>query len=442
LKNQIPFHKSIRVKASALFFVVFLCIIVPVNWIVFEKVKQTLEEADTKELKGEVEKLMGSIKLDPLIIPLPPNGYALKLQLTKEFLAEDVFTSPNFPSLDSYSYFSESLIWDTLKIVNFKKDLEYADGELVVSLARSTTTLNNQLANVRSYLLIANALSIIIAGILVFIASGQLINPIKKIIATASHITASNSIGRVPVPSTQDESKVLADTLNAMLTRIEQSIKNQINFFASAAHELKTPLAVMQTELSLSLNQADPPTQKILRSQLQEVQRLDRLIQDFLLISQLKSETLTIRKKPEQIEEVIYASLKKAKYLAQEKSSQVQLKIDESTDSKIYPLDFDKMETVFTNLLENAIKYSIANSIIIVIIYKEGNDLVVSIENPVSEPIENIHLLTHEFQKSLERSSGLGMGLWISNQIVKLHDGQLELKSSENKFTTKVKLHS
>ncbi len=67
-----------------------------------------------------------------------------------------------------------------------------------------------------------------------------------------------------------------------MFTRMELSIKNQVNFFASAAHELKTPLAVMNTELSVALKKVDLPTQKILQSQLHEVQRLDRLIQDFL----------------------------------------------------------------------------------------------------------------------------------------------------------------
>lgn len=438
-----PLHifKSIRTKASALFFAVFVCIILPVNWVIFQKVKTTLEEADTKELKGEAAKLMESTQLDPLTIPLPPNGYLFKLQLSKELASEDIFTSPDFPTLDSYDYLTEVTQWDTLKIVNVKKNLEYSSNELIVSLARSTNSLTNQLANVKSYLLMANFLSIAVAGILVFLAAGQVINPIKKIIAASSKITASNSIERVPVPATQDESKVLADTLNAMLARIEQSIKTQVNFFASAAHELKTPLAVMQTELSLHMLQSDAPTQKVLQSQLHEVQRLDRVIQDFLLISQLKSETLTLRKKPELIEEVMYASLKKLRYQAQEKNTQFQLKVtdQESISSSI---DFDKMETVFTNLLENGIKYSEMSSVINVDISKESNTVIVSIENPVNEPVENIQLLKLEFQKSLERSRGLGMGLWICDQIIKLHSGELLLENRSNRFVATVKLFS
>jgi signal transduction histidine kinase len=439
LTSPLHIFNSIRTKASALFFAVFVCIILPVNWVIFQKVKATLEEADTKELKGEAAKLMESTQLDPLTIPLPPNGYLLKLQLSKELLSEDIFTSPDFPLLDSYDYLAEVTKWDTLKIVNVKKSVEYSSNELIVSLARSTSGLTNQLANVRSYLLVANFLSIAVAGILVFLAAGQVINPIKKIIVASSKIKASNSIERVPVPVTQDESKVLADTLNAMLARIEQSIKTQVNFFASAAHELKTPLAVMQTELSLHLLQSDAPTQKILQSQLHEVQRLDRVIQDFLLISQLKSETLTLRKKPELIEEVIYASLKKLKYQAQEKNAHFQLTVTDQ-ESFSTSIDFDKMETVFTNLLENGIKYSAANSTLHVNIRKEDISVVVSIDNPVTEPVENIHLLTREFQKSLERSRGLGMGLWICDQIIKLHSGELLLENRSNKFVATVKL--
>ncbi|MCA6410184.1 MAG: hypothetical protein IM575_13760, partial [Cytophagales bacterium] len=412
MKHEIPFYKSIRTKAAVLFLVVFVAILVPANWLIFKKVKLTLEEADTRELSAEAEKLVDNLQLDPLSIPLPPNRYLLKVQAIKNQQIDELFSSPGFPAVAPHNYLEDWFVWDSLKIVNLKKGDEYSSSELVVSLARSVTQLRAQKGDVLSYLIVANCLSILSAAVLVFIAAGQLINPIKRIISTASKITASKTIDRVSVPSTMDESKQLAETLNEMFLRMELSIKNQVNFFASAAHELKTPLAVMNTELSVALKKVDLPTQKILQSQLHEVQRLDRLIQDFLLISQLKSETLTLRKEPERLEEVLYASLKKTKYLAEERNIQIQIKVEDNIPTLFSHIDFEKIQTVISNLLQNAFKYSLIESIVKVSISYQENRSTLVITNPVSTPIENLHLLKNEFHKSNEPVGGLGMGLW------------------------------
>gem|GEM_PF-1105136 len=440
MKKHFPFYKSIQIKAAALFFAVFLVILVPTNWLIFQKIKSTLNDADTRELNAEAEKLVSSIKLDPITVPLPPNEYLLKIQVTREMQSEDIFTSPGFPLLFPDSYFSESLVWDTLKIVNQKKDLDFSANMLIVSLARSTSGLTREVSTIRSYLIFANVVSLVLAGILVFLAAGKIINPIKKIIFVASHITASKNIERVNVPQTQDESQQLAETLNAMFIRMEQSIKNQVNFFASAAHELRTPLAVMQTEIGISMQHVDAASQKILQSQLHEVERLSRIIQDFLLISQLKSESLTLRTSEVRAEEVIYAALKKVKFLAQNRNSQLQVTIGENA-STLYELDFDKIETVISNLLENALKYSPTNSIVRLAAAIEPKAIYIVISNPIEKPVTNINLLTTEFTKSEELSTGLGMGLWICDQIMKMHGGKLELANINGEFSATIELH-
>jgi signal transduction histidine kinase len=434
LKSTIPFAKSIRFKATVILFIVFLSVIVPINWIIFQKIKNTLEEVDSNELKTEAEKSLGSVKFNPTTISLPPSGYLLKLQASKDLLYETIFSSPGFPSLSTADYFSEFIYFDSLKISHVKKPIDDSGGVLIVSLARSNSKSTRQIAEIRSYLMLANLLSILLGGVLLFFISGRLIRPIQKIIFTASQITASNRIARVPTPATQDESKLLADTLNEMLGRIERSIKNQVNFFASAAHELKTPLAVMQTEIGISLDHADSATKVILENQLTEVQRLTRIIHDFLLVSQLKSETLIIRKKEEQIEEVIYAALKKLKYILKDNGTKLQITIAENTALAQCNLDFDKGETVVINLIENAIRYSPPNTLIDISAKVELNSTTVTVRNSISLPIKNFNFLKNEFEKSDPLSRGLGMGLWICDQIMKLHQGKLELETSPTEF--------
>ncbi len=404
-------------------------------YVIFSKVKSTLEEADTKELKSEAERLMSQVKLDPLIIPLPSVGYSIKLQYNRDSRTEEIFASPDFPTLIEESFLLDVYEFDTLKVVNVSGAANES-GNLIFSLARSNTRLINQISDIRVYLFVASIASVIVAGILVFMATGLMLRPIQKIIDVAERINASNSIERVPIPNTKDESYKLAETLNAMLSRIESTIKSQINFFASATHELKTPLAVMQTELSVSLaSTKDNEVRKILESQLIEVQRLERTIHDFLLMSQLKSESLSIRKKEEQLDEVVYAAIRKLKYLSEDRHTQIQVLLERHANVHTL-LDFDKIQTVFANLIENAIKYSPENSVVKVVV----NEQSVSIYNNVIDPVTDIASLTSEFKKSDEFSSGLGMGLWLCDQIVKLHGAELILKcDSSLLFNAKVK---
>lgn len=337
MATRYSFFKSIRAKASLLFFSVFLIIILPVNYVIYSQLKSVLEDADSKELKIEAEKILSKVRVDPPIVPLPPVGYLLKLQFQRDVLVEEIFSSPGFPQLPQGSFLLDAFNYDTLSVVNLQNTGDQPG--LIVTLVRSNDLLQTQLNNLQSYLFIASAGSVLIAGLLVFMAAGSVLLPIKKIIMVAQRINASNSIERVPVPKMEDESHQLAETLNAMLSRIEASIKNQVNFFASAAHELKTPLAVMQTELTLMRdNNKDGQINKLLQSQLMEVQRLDRVIQDFLLISQLKSDTLTLRTKEERLDEVVYAAIKKVKYLSKDRSSQILVTIDDSIEDRFIPL--------------------------------------------------------------------------------------------------------
>jgi two-component system heavy metal sensor histidine kinase CusS len=413
---------------------VFLLIILPVNYVIYKQVGSTLSEADNKDLKAEAEKLASQVKLDPMVIPIPALGYSMRIQHRSDYSFEEVFTSPGFPELPQEIFMLDAFDYDTVRIVTLQNSPAAPKG-LVLSLLRSNARLTTQLSGLKLFLIAANAASILLAGILVFLAAGIMLRPIKRIADVAERINASNSIERVPVPAGNNESRQLAEALNAMLARIEDSIKNQVRFFASATHELKTPLAVMQAELSLAkTNVKDADVRKLLESQLVEVQRLDRIIHDFLLISQLKSETLSIRKREEGLDEVLFAAIRKVKYLAQEREANVKVVVDENHTPHKVSIDFDKIETVFSNLIENAILYSPPKSLIDIVI----KDHHVVISNPLDGAVLNTENLKSEFNRSAELSSGLGMGLWLSDQIIKLHEGKLQLVAKDKVFEATV----
>jgi len=424
---------GIQGKTAFIFLGVFILIILPVNYIIYSNVKRILMDADSKELKAEGEKLFSQVKLDPQLLPLPSLGYSIFLHASNGLQTDSIFASPGFPTYFSTIQQEPALEIDTLKIITLTRALEYGNGLLFFSISRSNKRLTAQIQELKTYLFSANVISILIAGILVYFVSGYTLRPIKKIIIAAQTINASKSIERVPVPSTADENRILALAINEMLSRIEHSIITQTNFFASAAHELRTPLAIMKAELTIA--QED----KRWHSMLKEVERLERTVNDFLMISQLKSESLIIRKQHIDLDELLFSALKKVKYLSEEKKSKVQIILnDENTDYKI-AIDGDKVECVLTNLIENAIKYSSENSAIQ--IYLGKKDLIqIEIRNLIDQPIADPNRLKQEFVKAETLSAGLGMGLWIANEIIELHGGKLELKCEDLIFSVIVNL--
>jgi two-component system, OmpR family, heavy metal sensor histidine kinase CusS len=437
LTHTIPFYQSLRTKAAVLFFLAFAVIVLPVNWLIFQKVKATLHEADGQELRAEAEKIASRISLDPLTIPLPPSGYLLQVNQSTPTEPITLFSSPDFPDTNAFEPTSTYSWIDTLKIVHLKKEVPYAPA-VMVSLARSTSFVERQISQMQNYLLLANLFSLLLAGALIYWAAGKMLNPLQRMISTASQITASKKMGRVDVPSTSDESQLLAKTLNEMFARLEVSIKNQVNFFASAAHELKTPLTIMQTELAVSLSQTNLYTQTILASQLHEVRKLNRIVEDFLLISQLKSDSLNLRKQREFIEETIYTSLKSVQPLALEKNIQIMLSLHPNGGTTAALLDAEKFEIVLKNLLENAIKYSDSNTTITLQLERDVTVAELRIINPTGQAFTNTEILKQEFQKSNDHSHGLGMGLWICDQVLGLHQFEFRLRCGNHLFESSI----
>ncbi|MGC4021088.1 MAG: ATP-binding protein [Cyclobacteriaceae bacterium] len=423
---MISFFTRIQSKTALIFIGVFVLIILPVNYLIYSNVKRILVEADTKELKTEAEKLFNGVKIDPQVVPIPPVGYSVYLRVGNEIQTDSIFASPNFP-IEANEFRQSVFEFDTMKIVTLIKRVEFENTEIYFSLGRSNQRLETQIDELRLYLFSANLISILIAGLLVYLVSGYTLRPILKIISVAGNINASKSIERVPVPKTADENRQLAITINSMLSRIENSIQSQTNFFASAAHELRTPLTVMKTELTMVQEE------KRWHEMLKEVERLERTVSDFLMISQLKSESLQIRKKRIELTELLYGALKKVKYLNEEKKSMIRIELEERENIFI-EADEDKLENVIINLLENAIKYSPDGSTIEVK-FRSVPHIQIEIKNPIAQPIDNPERFKQEFVKAEAMSSGLGMGLWIANQIISLHGGKLKLQTNDLFFS-------
>ena len=143
------------------------------------------------------------------------------------------------------------------------------------------------LAAFRNELLIAGPIALLLASAAGYLLAGFALRPVESMRRRAAEISADTPGERLPVSETGDELERLGETLNAMLDRLEAALERERGFVADAGHELRTPLAILRTELEVAVRQAgsvDELKEAIGRSA-QEVDRLSQLAEDLLLIA-------------------------------------------------------------------------------------------------------------------------------------------------------------
>ena len=158
----------------------------------------------------------------------------------------------------------------------------------VVLAATPVTAVDDPLRLVRGALLVGLPLLLLASAAGVWLTVGRTLRPVEQLRAGAEAVTAADPSRRLPVPAAEDEVRRLAETLNGMLDRLEAGSARQRAFVADAAHELRSPLAALRTVLEVALVHPDPDgPEPTLRTALEEVLRMARLVDDLLLLARL-----------------------------------------------------------------------------------------------------------------------------------------------------------
>lgn len=259
--------------------------------------------------------------------------------------------------------------------------------------------------------------------------------PIRKLSDAAQQLEQGN-LGQTVMAETNDEVGHLVLIFNRMSQSLATSRKLRRQLLANIAHELRTPLAVIQGHLEGMIDGVIEPSKEQLSSLHEEAVRLNRLIKDLRDLSLAEVHQLALEKIPADINQLINRTLMMLQPIADQKQIQVEYDLAENLPEVV--VDADRMSQVFYNIIVNAIRYSPSQGRVRVttsmLEKQEEQWLTISIEDNgqgiSSEDLPYVFDHFYRGDKSRDRKSGgSGIGLAIVKQLVENHGGQVTVES-------------
>jgi two-component system, OmpR family, heavy metal sensor histidine kinase CusS len=277
-------------------------------------------------------------------------------------------------------------------------------------------------------------IALLIAGLGAWYASGRAIRPLDRIVSNADRMSAGNLNERIPLHDGDDrEFSQLISALNNMTARLERSFEQSARFTADASHELKTPLAVIQSTLNdvLRSKSLDEETSERIGVSLHQVSRLKYITHSLLLLSQADSGELPIHRELYDLSDALAGLMDDAESLCETAG----LAFEKHIEPGVF-VDADRalMHQVFQNLVSNAVKYSSPDGSVRVRLSRNAECVRFDIHNTSEEiPDEVRRRLFERFYRAEDsrHGEGFGLGLNISIELARANGAVLELLPTE-----------
>jgi two-component system OmpR family sensor kinase len=307
-----------------------------------------------------------------------------------------------------------------------------AGRELVLVVGATKQDRAETLASFRDELLIAGPIALILASLVGYLLAGLSLRQVESMRRRAAAISADTPGERLPVPPTGDEVERLGTTLNAMLGRLEAALERERDFVADAGHELRTPLALLRTELELALRHAKSPEElrSAVRASSQEVERLAQLAEDLLLIARADRGKLALKLETLDPGELLGAVATRFQWRAEEAARPLTRETERGP-----PIRGDRLrlEQAIGNLLENALRHGEGRVRLAVATTNGQIELHVRDEGGGFPP-EFLDSAFERFTRSQpgRGRGGSGLGLSIVRAIAEAHGGTAGAANSPN----------
>jgi heavy metal sensor kinase len=288
-------------------------------------------------------------------------------------------------------------------------------------------------------MLVAIPIILVLGAIGGWILARRSLSPIGYIASKAQSITSQNLSERLTPRGTDDEMDDLIGTINGMIARLESSFKRMAEFTADVSHELKTPICGMrgEAEVLLSKERKGEEYQEGLAHFMEQFDHLNHMINDLILLSKFDATQVELKMVPLRLDLLIKDLFHVFKILAEQKN----IGFETGTTEELTVLgDKTRLQQLFTNLIDNAIKYTPRGSIQISLEKNNEMAMVKVKDTGIGIPQEEQKKIFKRFYRvdksRSKETGGVGLGLSIAEWIANAHHGRIEVDSELNKGST------
>ena len=306
-----------------------------------------------------------------------------------------------------------------------------SDGKpYIVVVGTSLATVDSAVGQVRSIIIIGGAVAVLLAGVATWLLAGAALSPVERMRRQAAEMGVDEA-SSLEVPDTHDEIAALASTFNDLLARIQVTLQLQRSFVGAAGHELRTPLAILKTELELAGNPGRSRQELVIAvaGAAEETDRLVHLAEDLLLLAQSDDSSDFVRLDKIDLVPLLETIVANQRSRCAAEGVTVELSRPETLMAMADPSRFRR---AVDNVLDNAIRFAPPGTIVTVDLREEESAVIdISDEGPGIDA----DFVPRAFDRFARPDGargrdggGAGLGLSIVQSIVLAHGGEVAIE--------------
>lgn len=305
--------------------------------------------------------------------------------------------------------------------------------DTIFRISNALEEADEQIAGLKNLFLFYSPFTLLVIYSISWLLAGRIIAPIIKMKALTENVRQSKSVSRIEMVPTGKEIDDLVKLVNEMLDSLHHSVEFQSRFTSDVSHEIRSPLTSLRGSIEVALRRERTPGEyeEILRKNLSDIFRLSKITDNLLFLARADNNILELRRQNFDVKLLLHNIVERMRYNSVK--SGITLHEDYLEGVELYG-DFDLLDQAFSNLIDNAIKYTLKGGEVTVGTRKEADGVSVVISDTgigiPAEEIPNIFDRFHRVNKTgSKKLGGTGLGLAITRWIIDAHNGKISVKS-------------